>query len=175
VVYLLMRGTRFGLRLKAVGKNPRSAFLMGIPTDQYLLGAFGVCGALAGVAGAIQVAGVWHKLVPSVSGGYGFLAILVTLLAAFKALRVPPIALFFAAAAVGSVQLTLLLNLNSALGGVLQGVIVLFVIIGGGWQLRRALRRRATAGADGQVGVVAAELASAPQAAPVEQSAGMEF
>jgi len=157
------------------GVAVRASESAGINVRQTQFIAFLAAGGLGGVAGAIQVAGVWHKLVPSVSGGYGFLAILVTLLAAFKALRVPPIALFFAAAAVGSVQLTLLLNLNSALGGVLQGVIVLFVIIGGGWQLRRALRRRATAGADGQVGVVAAELASAPQAAPVEQSAGMEF
>ncbi len=169
LIYVLMRGTRFGLRLKAVGRNPRSAFLMGIPTDRYLLGAFAVCGALAGVAGTIQVAGVWHKLVPSVSGGYGFLAILVALLAAFKALRVPPIALFFAIVAVGSIQLTLFLNLNSALGGVLQAVVVLFVILAGGWQLQRAARRaRATREAGGPGGV-AAELAATAPAAPVER------
>jgi ABC-type uncharacterized transport system permease subunit len=169
-VYLLMRGTRFGLRLKAVGRNPRSAFLMGIPTDRYLLGAFAVCGALAGLAGAIQVAGVWHKLVPSVSGGYGFLAILVTLLAAFRAARIAPIALFFAITAVGSTQLTLVLNLNSAMGGVLQSVVVLFVVLAGGWQLRRAARRPTAGAASG----VAAELTGAAQAAPVEQSVGVE-
>ncbi|HZQ58798.1 MAG TPA: ABC transporter permease [Acidimicrobiales bacterium] len=139
-VWLLLRGTRFGLRLKAVGRNPRSAFLMGISPDRYMLGAFSVCGVLAGVAGAVQVSGVWHKLVPSISGGYGFLAILVALLAAFKAARIAPIALFFAIASVGSTQLTLKLNLNSALGGVLQAVVVLFVILGGGWQARRASR-----------------------------------
>ena len=170
VVYFLMRGTRFGLRLKAVGRNPKSAFLMGIPTDRYLLGAFAVCGALAGIAGAIQVAGVWHKLVPSVSGGYGFLAILVTLLAAFKAARIAPIALFFAIAAVGSAQLTLLLNLNSALGGVLQGAVVLFVVLASGWQLRRLVRRARGAEA-APMAAVAAELAEGAQAqaAPVEQ------
>lgn len=166
LVYLLMRGTRFGLRLKAVGRNPRSAFLMGIPTDRYLMGAFAVCGGLAGVAGTIQVAGVWHKLVPSVSGGYGFLAILVALLAAFKALRVPPIALFFAIVAVGSIQLTLFLNLNSALGGVMQAVIVLFVILAGGWQLQRATRRSRVTG-EGGPGTVAAELAATAPTAPV--------
>ena len=170
IVYFLMRGTRFGLRLKAVGRNPKSAFLMGIPTDRYLLGAFAVCGALAGIAGAIQVAGVWHKLVPSVSGGYGFLAILVTLLAAFKAARIAPIALFFAIAAVGSAQLTLLLNLNSALGGVLQGAVVLFVVLASGWQLRRLVRRARGAEA-APMAAVAAELAEGAQAqaAPVEQ------
>ncbi len=174
-VFLLMRGTRFGLRLKAVGRNPASAFLMGIPTDRYLLGAFALCGTMAGVAGAIQVSGVWHKLVPSVSGGYGFLAILVALLAAFKASRIAPIALFFAIVAVGSIQLTLFLNLNSSLGGVLQGVVVLFVLLGGGWQLRRAaLRHRAPTEAEGPLAGAAAELAETAPAAPVEQSVGME-
>jgi ABC-type uncharacterized transport system permease subunit len=144
-VYVLMRGTRFGLRLKAVGKNARSAYLLGIPTERYTLGAFGLCGLLAGLAGAIQVSGVHHKLVPSVSGGYGFLAILVVLLAGFRAAWVAPIALFFAAVAVGSTQLSLQLDLDSSLGGVLQGVLVLLVLLTGGWQARRAWRARASA------------------------------
>ena len=145
---------------------------MGIPTDRYLLGAFGVCGSLGGVAGAIQVAGVWHKLVPSVSGGYGFLAILVALLAAFKAARVAPIALFFAIAAVGSAQLTLFLNLNSAVGSVLQGVLVLFVVLAGGWRLRRLARRPKAAEREGPAAAV--ELTDALQAAPVEPSISAE-
>jgi general nucleoside transport system permease protein len=170
LVWLLMRGTMFGLRLKAVGRNPASARLMGISTDRYLLGAFALCGALAGVAGTIQVAGVWHKLVPSVSGGYGFLAILVALLAAFRALRVPPIALFFAIASVGSAQLTLLLYLNSAIGGVLQAVVVLFVVLAGGWQLRRLSKRRSVAEAVGEAPATVAELQASGPAAPVETS-----
>jgi general nucleoside transport system permease protein len=142
LVYLLMRGTRFGLRLKAVGKNARSAHLMGIPTERYTLGAFALCGGLAGLAGAIQVSSAFHKLVPSVSGGYGFLGILVVLLAGFRAAWIAPIALFFAAVAVGSTQLSLRLDLDSSLGGVLQGVLVLFVILAGGWQARRSRRAR---------------------------------
>ena len=50
-VYFLMRGTLFGLRLKAVGQSPKSAFLLGIPTNRYLLSAFLIGGALAGIAG----------------------------------------------------------------------------------------------------------------------------
>jgi ABC-type uncharacterized transport system permease subunit len=168
LVYLLMRGTMFGLRLRAVGRNPASARLMGVPTERYLLGAFAACGALAGIAGAIQVAGVWHKLVPTVSGGYGFLAILVTLLAGFRALRVPPIALFFAIASVGSAQLTLLLFLNSSVGGVMQAVLVLFVLLAGGWQLRR-VRRRARPEEAG-VPTSVTELEATGPAAPIEPS-----
>ena len=137
-VWLLLRGTRFGLRLKAVGRNPESSFLLGIPTNRYILGAFAIGGALAGIAGTVQVTTFHHKLVPSISGGYGFLAILVVLLASFSAVWVAPIALFFVAISVGSTQLDLRLGLDSAYGGVLQGIIVLFVMIGGAWSARRA-------------------------------------
>jgi simple sugar transport system permease protein len=140
LVYVLMRGTLFGLRLKAVGKNARSATILGIPTERYVLGAFALCGALAGIAGAIQAIGVHHKLVPSISGGYGFLGILVVLLAGFRAALIAPIAFFFVMLAVGSTALELRLGLDSALGGVLTGVLVLFVVLAGGWQLRRAGR-----------------------------------
>jgi ABC-type uncharacterized transport system permease subunit len=142
LIYFLMRGTYFGLRLRAVGANPRSAFLMGISTNRHLLGAFVICGALAGLGGALHASGFHHKLVPAVSGGYGFLGILVVLLAGFGARWIAPIALFFAVISVGSTQLQLGLQLDSALGGVLQGVLVLFTLLAGGWQLRRAYRSR---------------------------------
>jgi ABC-type uncharacterized transport system permease subunit len=138
VVWLLLRGTRFGLRLKAVGRNPRSSFLLGIPTNRYMLGAFAIGGALAGIAGTVQATAFHHKLVPSISGGYGFLGILIVLLASFSAAWIAPIALFFVAISVGSTQLDLRLGLDSAFGGVLQGVIVLFVMIGGAWSARRS-------------------------------------
>lgn len=144
-VWFLLRGTRFGLRIKAVGRNSQSAHLLGIPTERYLLGAFAICGALAGLAGAIQATGFHHKLVPSISGGYGFLGILVVLLAGFRAAYVAPIAAFFAIIAVGSISLTLRLDIDSSLGAVLTGVLVLFALLGTGLRQHRArLRDRAT-------------------------------
>jgi simple sugar transport system permease protein len=141
-VYFLMKGTSFGLRLKAVGSNSDSAFLLGVPTSRYMLSAFAACGVLAGIAGAVQALGFHHKLVPSVSGGYGFLAILVVLLAAFRAAWIAPIALFFVAVSVGATQLSLRLGLDSAIGGVLQGILVLATLLAGGYQVRRVLRRK---------------------------------
>jgi general nucleoside transport system permease protein len=143
-VWLMLRGTRFGLKLRAVGRNSQSAHLLGIPTTRYILVAFALCGALAGLAGAIQATGFHHKLVPTVSGGYGFLGILVVLLAAFRAVRVAPIAAFFAIVMVGSVGLTLRLGMDSAIGGVLTGVLVLFSLIGAGLRAWSARRRAAS-------------------------------
>ncbi len=54
-VYFLLRGTHFGLRLKAVGRISRPPILLGVPTWQYSMLAFLLCGAFAGLAGAIQV------------------------------------------------------------------------------------------------------------------------
>ncbi len=137
-VWILFRGTLYGLKLKAVGANRPSAFLMGIPTNRFLLGAFMICGALAGIAGTSQATGFHFKLIPAISGNYGFLAILVVLLARFRAFWVIPISFFFAMIAVGASQLDLRLDLSSTLGGVLQGTLVLSAMLGLGWAAYRA-------------------------------------
>jgi ABC-type uncharacterized transport system permease subunit len=137
-VYLLMRGTLFGLRLKAIGNSMTSSARLGIPSNLYMLASFAVAGGLAGLAGTTQAMAFHHKLVPAVSGGFGFLGILVVLLAGFRAAPVAPLALFFAALSVGASQLELRLELDSSVGGVIQGILVLFVLLAVGWQRRRA-------------------------------------
>ncbi|MFH0953704.1 MAG: ABC transporter permease [Verrucomicrobiota bacterium] len=142
LVWLLLRGTYFGLRLKAVGSNRRAAFLLGVPTVRYLMLGFLLCGALAGAAGAVQVTAVYHRLIPSISSGYGFLGLLVAMLAGYKAVWAIPVALFFAALNIGSIQLPIVLQLDSSLSGVLQGVLVLFVLMAGGLRQRLARSSR---------------------------------
>ncbi len=163
VVYLALRGTLWGLKLKAIGKNLRSAYWIGIRTNLHLLGAFALCGAFAGMAGTVQATGVWHRLIPNVSGGYGYLGILVVLLAGFQAIGLAPVAFFFAAVGQGSVSLPLSLQLDSSLGGVLQGIIVLLVLLGQGVRARRQ-----------HVGV-SARIDSAVLASPIGATAPVEI
>jgi ABC-type uncharacterized transport system permease subunit len=139
LIYFALRGTYWGLRLKAVGKNIRSAFLLGIPTNQQMMMAFAGCGVLAGLAGAVQVVVVYHRLIPTISSGYGWLGLLVTMLVNYEAAWVAPVALFFAALNVGSLQLPISLQLDSSLSGVLQGALVLSVLLMQG--VRARLRR----------------------------------
>ncbi len=147
VVYFALRGTLWGLKLKAIGKNTRSAFWIGIPTNRHMLGAFALCGVFAGMAGTVQAIGVWHRFIPSISGGYGYLGILVVLLSGFQATLLAPVALFFGAVTKGSVALPLDLNLDSSLGGVLQGIIVLLFVLSQGVRAR-VERARAAARVD---------------------------
>lgn len=154
VAAVVLGGTRFGLRLRAVGLNPRAAEVLGVPAARQMLLAFAITGALAGVAGAIQVFGVFHRLIPNISSNLGFLALLVVMLAGFDARFVLPVALFFSALSVGSLQLPMTMQLESSLAGVLQGALVLFALL-----LPRAAR--------GRPAKEGAEEASAP--APAEE------
>lgn len=137
---LLLSRSALGLRLRAVGLNARAAFLLGVPTWRHLLVAFGLCGALAGLAGFVQVTAVYHRLIPSISSGYGFLGLLVALIIRCRAVWVVPVAVFFAAITIGGIQLPIALQLDSSLSGVLQGLLVLGVLFSDGLRHRAAAR-----------------------------------
>jgi simple sugar transport system permease protein len=131
LVVVALRGTFWGLKLKALGKNPRSAFLLGISSEREAVLAMMFCGALAGLGGAVRVLSWFDSLRQSISGGIGFLALLVVMLASFRMMWVPFIALFFSAVLNGSITLQLRTQLHSSLGGILTGVMVLFTLLFG--------------------------------------------
>lgn len=140
MVAVLLTRTQWGLGLKAVGQNPKAARLFDLSPRRRMLQAFALCGALGGLAGAVQVLGVYHRLLPSISSGYGYTALLVGMMASFRILPVPFICLFFAVLNVGSIQLPLQLNLDSSFSGVIQGLMVLSVFATQGlraWVIRR--------------------------------------
>jgi len=138
VTLILIRGTYFGLQLRAVGQNLRASYVLGIPAVRQLLSAFAICGAFAGLAGALQVVGVFHRLIPSISSNLGFLGLLVVMLVGSGILWILPVSLFFSALNIGSLQLPLSLSLESSLAGVIQGTLVLFAILGRGFNKDRA-------------------------------------
>ena len=135
-IALMLRGTRWGLMLKATGKNARSALLLGVPTERVSLSAFVVCGMLAGIAGAHRVLHTYSSLRPSPAGGIGFLALLVVLLVAYRAWWVPFVAFALAAVIAGSTRVKILLQLDQSLAGVLQGMIVLMILLFNGVKAR---------------------------------------
>ncbi len=139
VTLIVLRGTYFGLRLRAVGQNLRASYVLGIPSIRQLLSAFAICGGFAGVAGSLQVLAVFHRLIPNISSGLGYLALLVAMLVGLNAWFILPVAFFFSALNIGSLQLPLDLDLESSLAGVIQGMLVLFVLLGRG--VSEALRK----------------------------------
>jgi simple sugar transport system permease protein len=93
-------------------------------------------GGFAGLAGSIQVTAVYHRLIPSISSNYGYLALLVVMLANYRIWPTPLIAFFFACLNVGGIQLPMKLQLDSSLSGVIQGALVLSAFAIHAWRTR---------------------------------------
>ncbi len=142
LVWLLLKRTRWGLTVRATGLNAVSAGRLGVPTTRRLIESLCGCGALAGIAGTVQVIAVHHALTPDISSGIGLLAILVVLLVRYNPLWVLPVALLFAVFTQGSIRLPLELGIDSSISGVLQGALVLFALLARGLQARFAGRRQ---------------------------------
>jgi simple sugar transport system permease protein len=142
LVWFVLTRTYWGLDIRAVGLNSTAAETLGIPTARRLFESLGGCGALAGIAGALQVMAVFHSLVPNISSGIGFLALLVVLLVRANPAWVLPIVLAFASFSVGSISLPLRLGIDSSISGVLQGLLVLLALVAGG--IQQHWRRRSS-------------------------------
>jgi simple sugar transport system permease protein len=138
---LILRYTKIGLHLTAIGSNPSAAYLFGLKPARNMVLAMIFAGGFAGIAGSLQVVGVYHRLLPAISSNYGYLALLVAMLANYNIWLVPPVALFFACLNVGSIQLPMVLQLDSSLSGVIQGALVLATLGIHGWRRRRAKGR----------------------------------
>jgi simple sugar transport system permease protein len=131
MVVVTLRGTLWGLKLKALGKNLRSAFLLGVSSEREMILAMMFCGALAGLGGAVRVLSWFDSLRQSISGGIGFLALLVVMLANYRMFWIPPISFFFSVVLNGAITLQLRTQLHSSLGGILTEMMVLFVVLFG--------------------------------------------
>lgn len=77
---LILARTGIGLRLKAVGENPRAADVAGLPVRLYRLGAVIVCGMLAGLGGAVLVLSQVFLFTEGMTAGKGFIAVAAVIL-----------------------------------------------------------------------------------------------
>ena len=136
---MMLRYTCIGLNLKAIGSNRDAAFLFGLKPGRYMLIAMVFAGGFAGVAGSVQVSGVYHRLIPAISSNYGYLALLVVMLSNYNVWLAPFVAFFFACLNVGGIQLPMMLELDSSLSGVIQGALVLATLAVHAW--RSGIRR----------------------------------
>jgi general nucleoside transport system permease protein len=103
LLWVLFTRTVWGFRLRAVGLGPRAAEVTGRINSRRVVGSALLCsGALAGLAGGIEVTGVTYRLYQNLSPGYGFTAIAVALLARLDPLAVIATGVLFGALEAGA-------------------------------------------------------------------------
>ncbi len=138
----VLRRTAGGFRLLAVGESPTAAASAGlIDVSAVTTRAFILSGALAGLAGAVEVLGVTYALYENLSPGYGYTAIAVALLAGLDPWRVVFSALLFAALEAGAGAMQRDAAVPSTLVSVLESLLILAVVSAS------AFRRRGAGGA----------------------------
>ena len=138
-VWLVHRQTALGFEMTIVGLNPTAARLAGIPVARREIGAALASGACAGLAGALQVAGVTFFL-SSGAHSYGYAGIAVALLGRLHPLGIIPAALFFAGLDMGFRQLERRMDIPHDLGDVAKGLAVAMVLVAGAWAARHAVK-----------------------------------
>ncbi len=144
-VALFLRSTSAGFALRAVGANREAARAAGLPVDRTVTGTLFLSGALAGIAGAVQVCGVTYFLADPYSKGYGYTAIAVALLAGLSPGWLLPSALFFGALAASASEIQTA-GLSSVFVQVFQAV-VLLSLLAAGWARERFTRPEPKGGA----------------------------
>lgn len=148
-LHLLLWRTIWGFEVRAVGEAPAAARLAGMPVPSRVVTTMAVAGGLAGLAGAVELLGVQWRLSDFFSPGWGYSAIAVALVGEANPGGVVLSALFFSALSTGAASMERLARVPAAVGDVIQGLSVLFVVLAQGPGLRRWLDSFRRAGPEG--------------------------
>jgi simple sugar transport system permease protein len=130
-VHVVLRYTSAGYQLRAVGINPRAARYGGIDDRRVIFLALAASGALAGLAGVVEVGGVYGRLEDELAPGLGIAAVAAALLARLNPLAVPFTALLFGILHAGSGALQREAGVPFPIVWVIEGIVILaFLALG---------------------------------------------
>jgi len=131
LVWLYLDRTVWGLEIQAVGSNARAAAYAGMPVSAVLIRAGMLSGALAGLAGAGEVAGLKGYLTQDLSPGFGYTGIVVAMLAQLQPLAVVPAAIFVAGVFVGADSMSRTAGVPSYIADLVVALSLLTMLLAG--------------------------------------------
>jgi simple sugar transport system permease protein len=150
LAYVLLWKTTIGYDIRAVGLNPDASRYSGINVTFYQALALTLAGGFSGLAGAIEVVGVQHRLMEGLTSGYGFTGIVAALLGGLHPIGLIPASVVFGGLLVGADKMQRSVQVPSALVTAVLGLVVLFVSGAALWTRRWAARRSAAEAAGGE-------------------------
>jgi simple sugar transport system permease protein len=129
VVWLVLTRTVFGVETRAAGLNARAAAFAGISLPRTIMGVALVSGALAGLAGAVEVMGVTGGVTTTMSPGFGYAGIVVAMLAALHPAGVVAAAIFVATVFVGADAMSRATGVPSFIADVIVALSLLTMLV----------------------------------------------
>ena len=143
-VWVLMAFTIIGFQVRVLGQAPAAARFAGFSGKRLVWFCLLLSGGLAGLAGTFEVAGPIGQLIPVISPGYGFTAIIVAFLGRLHPLGIILSGLLMALSYIGGENAQVVVGLPQAVTGVFQGLL-LFFLLASDFLVRYRIRRRVTA------------------------------
>jgi len=131
IAQIMLSKSVWGFRLRAVGENAAAALHAGIRVKRTLMSAAIISGALAGIAGVSEVAGLRGYLTTDLSPGYGYTGIVVAMLAGLSPIGVVISAVFIASVFVGADTMSRSMGVSSYLADLVVALSLFCVLIGG--------------------------------------------
>jgi general nucleoside transport system permease protein len=126
--WVVMTRTVIGFELKVVGQAPAAAAYAGFDRNRMVWLCLLTSGGLAGLAGLFEVAGPIGQLIPSLTPGYGFTAIIVAFLGRLHPLGIILSGLLMALSYIGGENAQVEVGLPQAVTGVFQGLLLFFLL-----------------------------------------------
>jgi ABC-type uncharacterized transport system permease subunit len=126
----LLRRTRWGLEIRAIGGNPYAALRNGVPVSRYIVVAMFIGGALAGLAGMGQLSALQFRLNPGLSANFGYIGFLISWLAGHNPRLIVPMTFLLAVLASSGDILQITQGLPSAIVTVLSATLMMIVLLG---------------------------------------------
>jgi simple sugar transport system permease protein len=128
-LWALIRYSVLGFNIRAVGANPRGAAFAGVPVTRTVVLVAMLSGALAGLAGAIEVAGRTGYVTLDMSPGYGYSGIVIAMLAALHPLGVVLASLFVAGVLVGADSMSRAVGVPTYIADVIVAASLISVLV----------------------------------------------
>jgi simple sugar transport system permease protein len=124
---LFIRRTATGFRIRALGLQPETTAATGMPVVRTTIIAMALAGGLAGLAGALEVAGVHHRFVRGVAASYGFDGIAVALLGGLDGAGMIGSALFFGLLTNGAIGMQSRTDVPAAISTIVQAIVIFLI------------------------------------------------
>ena len=128
-IYVYTSRTTGGYELVATGANPRAAEVFGINVKRMFVFSLVLAGALAGLAGSIEVAGVHRRLIEGMQSNFLVLGLIIGLIARGNNLAVPFVAFFIAVLEVGASAMQRTLMIPVEMVFIVEALVQLFVLL----------------------------------------------
>ncbi len=123
LVWFVLYRSRWGYEIRLIGDNPRAAKYAGINIARNIILVMMFSGSLAGLAGAIEITGVVHRLQGAISPGYGFTGIIIAWLAKLNPFGVVLVSILFGALLLAGREIQ-----PSGIPRMIQGIILVCLI-----------------------------------------------